>query len=78
MPVASELLPTYLSAPEWEKHHAALIALAQIAEGCSKVPLLAVVLLLFTRLLGMCFWCFLAFLFEAFVFLCIVRMNVRM
>ena len=78
VPVASELLPTYLSAPEWEKHHAALIALAQIAEGCSKVPLLAVVLLLFTRLLGMCFWCFLAFLFEAFVFLCIVRMNVRM
>ncbi|KAH1204811.1 Importin-5 [Glycine max] len=37
VPVASELLPTYLSAPEWEKHHAALIALAQIAEGCSKV-----------------------------------------
>ncbi len=37
VPVASELLPGYLSAPEWEKHHAALIALAQIAEGCSKV-----------------------------------------
>ncbi|KAG4396095.1 hypothetical protein GLYMA_19G113200v4 [Glycine max] len=37
VPVASELLPTYLAAPEWEKHHAALIALAQIAEGCSKV-----------------------------------------
>ncbi|XP_014491277.1 importin-5 [Vigna radiata var. radiata] len=37
VPVASELLPTYLSAPEWQKHHAALIALAQIAEGCSKV-----------------------------------------
>ncbi|GKD11916.1 importin subunit beta-3-like protein isoform X1, partial [Tanacetum coccineum] len=25
------------AAPEWQKHHAALIALAQIAEGCSKV-----------------------------------------
>ncbi|KAI4350353.1 hypothetical protein L6164_004815 [Bauhinia variegata] len=37
VPVASELLPTYLAAPEWQKHHAALIALAQIAEGCSKV-----------------------------------------
>lgn len=37
VPVASELLPAYLSAPEWQKHHAALICLAQIAEGCSKV-----------------------------------------
>ncbi|XP_073221997.1 uncharacterized protein [Cicer arietinum] len=37
VPVASELLPTYLAAPEWQKHHAALIALAQIAEGSSKV-----------------------------------------
>ncbi|KAL8142865.1 hypothetical protein V2J09_015897 [Rumex salicifolius] len=37
VPVASELLPAYLAASEWEKHHAALIALAQIAEGCSKV-----------------------------------------
>ena len=37
VPVASELLPGYLAAPEWQKHHAALIALAQIAEGCSKV-----------------------------------------
>ncbi|XP_074557446.1 uncharacterized protein LOC141813385 [Curcuma longa] len=39
VPVASELLPAYLAAPEWQKHHAALIALAQIAEGCSKVML---------------------------------------
>ena len=39
VPVASELLPAYLAAPEWQKHHAALIALAQIAEGCSKVLL---------------------------------------
>ncbi|KAK4788129.1 hypothetical protein SAY86_019448 [Trapa natans] len=32
-----ELFPVYLAAPEWQKHHAALIAIAQIAEGCSKV-----------------------------------------
>ncbi|KAK4740781.1 hypothetical protein SAY87_024369 [Trapa incisa] len=37
IPVASELFPVYLAAPEWQKHHAALIAIAQIAEGCSKV-----------------------------------------
>ncbi|XP_068337995.1 uncharacterized protein [Pyrus communis] len=37
VPVASEQLPTYLAAPEWQKHQAALIALAQIAEGCGKV-----------------------------------------
>ncbi|XP_065638952.1 uncharacterized protein LOC112004728 [Quercus suber] len=37
VPVASEQLPVYLAAPEWQKHHAALIALAQIAEGCAKV-----------------------------------------
>ncbi|KAI7729184.1 hypothetical protein M8C21_025858, partial [Ambrosia artemisiifolia] len=37
VPVASELLPAYLAAPEWQKHNAALVALAQIAEGCSKV-----------------------------------------
>ncbi|XP_072990943.1 uncharacterized protein [Typha latifolia] len=37
VPVASELLPAYLAAPDWKKHHAALITLAQIAEGCSKV-----------------------------------------
>lgn len=37
IPVVSELLPSYLAAPEWQKHHAALITLAQIAEGCSKV-----------------------------------------
>ncbi|KAM5575595.1 hypothetical protein ABKV19_014513 [Rosa sericea] len=28
VPVASEQLPAYLAAPEWQKHHAALIALA--------------------------------------------------
>ncbi|XP_075489372.1 uncharacterized protein LOC142528228 [Primulina tabacum] len=36
VPVASEQLQAYLAASEWQKHHAALIALAQIAEGCSK------------------------------------------
>ncbi|EPS59215.1 hypothetical protein M569_15595, partial [Genlisea aurea] len=36
-PVAAEQLPAYLSGPEWQKHLAALIAVAQIAEGCSKV-----------------------------------------
>ncbi|GMY16117.1 importin-5-like [Fagus crenata] len=37
VPVASEQLPVYLAAPDWQSHHAALIALAQIAEGCAKV-----------------------------------------
>ncbi|XP_022966144.1 importin-5-like [Cucurbita maxima] len=37
VPVASEMFPVFLAAPEWQKHHAALIALSQIAEGCSKV-----------------------------------------
>ncbi|CAN4091783.1 unnamed protein product [Withania somnifera] len=37
VPVASEQLPPYLAAPEWQKHHAALIAFAHIAEGCSKI-----------------------------------------
>ncbi|RVW50297.1 Importin-5 [Vitis vinifera] len=35
VPVASELLPAYLDVPEWQKHHATLIALAQIAKVCS-------------------------------------------
>ncbi|KAK9664646.1 hypothetical protein RND81_14G058200 [Saponaria officinalis] len=37
VPVASEVLPAFLAAPEWQKRHAALICLAQIAEGCCKV-----------------------------------------
>ncbi|KAL5074443.1 hypothetical protein RYX36_013427 [Vicia faba] len=44
VPVASELLPTYLSAPEWQKRHAALVAFAQIAEGCSKAHAASAVL----------------------------------
>lgn len=37
VPVASEVFPAFFSSPEWQKPHAALITLAQIAEGCSKV-----------------------------------------
>ncbi|XP_055819056.1 uncharacterized protein LOC129887853 isoform X2 [Solanum dulcamara] len=37
VPIASEQLVAYMAAPEWKKHHAALIAIAQIAKGCSKV-----------------------------------------
>ncbi|CAH8256820.1 unnamed protein product [Arabidopsis lyrata] len=37
VPVASEVFSGFFAASEWQKHHAALIALAQIAEGCSKV-----------------------------------------
>ncbi|KAH9728478.1 TOG domain-containing protein [Citrus sinensis] len=37
LPVASAVFPGFLAAPDWQKHHAVLIALAQIAEGCSKV-----------------------------------------
>ena len=37
---ASEILPAFISDQDWKKRHAALIALAQIAEGCSKVLLI--------------------------------------
>ncbi|KAK4736398.1 hypothetical protein R3W88_000095 [Solanum pinnatisectum] len=37
VPIASEQLAAYMAVPEWKKHHAALIAFAQIAKGCSKV-----------------------------------------
>ncbi|ESQ41994.1 hypothetical protein EUTSA_v10012502mg [Eutrema salsugineum] len=37
VPVAYRQFSAYLAASEWQKHHASLIALAQIAEGCSKV-----------------------------------------
>ncbi|CAO2829312.1 unnamed protein product [Amaranthus hypochondriacus] len=36
IPVASKFFHVYLTAPEWQKHHAALLAVAQIAYGCSK------------------------------------------
>ncbi|XP_009774428.1 uncharacterized protein LOC107769350 isoform X1 [Nicotiana tabacum] len=37
VPIAIEQLSAYVVSPEWEKRHAALVALAQIAEGSSKV-----------------------------------------
>lgn len=37
LPAASELLPVYIADQDWRKRHAALIALAQIAEGCAKI-----------------------------------------
>ncbi|KAF2535051.1 hypothetical protein F2Q68_00022330 [Brassica cretica] len=37
VPVAYQQFSAYLVASEWQKHHASVIALAQIAEGCSKV-----------------------------------------
>ena len=37
MPIATALLPQWAVDPDWKKRHAALICLAQIAEGCVKV-----------------------------------------
>eukprot|EP00850_Spirogloea_muscicola_P020012 SM000205S06219 [mRNA] locus=s205:248959:255137:+ [translate_table: standard] len=38
LPVASQLLPPYLAdQSDWRKRHAALVTLAQVAEGCAKV-----------------------------------------
>mmetsp|Transcript_8735 Transcript_8735/g.11822 ORF Transcript_8735/g.11822 Transcript_8735/m.11822 type:complete len:1130 (+) Transcript_8735:104-3493(+) len=37
LPLASQVLPGFLQDPDWKKRHAALIALSQIAEGCSKL-----------------------------------------
>lgn len=37
MPIAYALLPQWAADPDWKKRHAALICLAQIAEGCVKV-----------------------------------------
>jgi hypothetical protein len=40
VPAAAALLPAWLQdASDWRKRHAALICLAQIAEGCAKVML---------------------------------------
>eukprot|EP00899_Mesostigma_viride_P014218 jgi/Mesvir1/22798/Mv14182-RA.3 len=36
LPVAFHLLPQFLSHADWQKRHAGLIAIAQIAEGCAK------------------------------------------
>lgn len=45
VPVASEVFSGFFAATEWQKHHAALIALAQIAKGCSKVGVVSVFVL---------------------------------
>jgi len=37
VPLASALLPAMLADGDWRRRHAALICLAQIAEGCVKV-----------------------------------------
>ncbi|CAI5473246.1 unnamed protein product [Closterium sp. Yama58-4] len=37
LPVASQALPAYANDADWKKRHAALVCLAQIAEGCTKV-----------------------------------------
>ncbi|PRQ33130.1 putative TOG domain-containing protein [Rosa chinensis] len=37
VPVALKELPACFASNEWKKHNAALVALAQISEGCSKV-----------------------------------------
>jgi formylmethanofuran dehydrogenase subunit A len=37
LPITLELTQQYLAAPEWQKHHAAMITLSMIAEGCSEV-----------------------------------------
>jgi hypothetical protein len=34
---AGQLLPVWLADADWRKRHAALICLAQIAEGCEKL-----------------------------------------
>lgn len=68
VPVASELLPTFLAAPEWQKHHAALIAFAQIAEGCSKVYIIFVSGFFFQIKMPVVYFCvFNVILADAFV-----------
>eukprot|EP00898_Chlorokybus_atmophyticus_P005983 jgi/Chlat1/6386/Chrsp44S05759 len=37
LPVAAAVLPKFLGSPQWQHRHAALLALAQIAEGCSRI-----------------------------------------
>lgn len=37
VPLASQTLPIWIVDQDWRKRHAALICLAQIAEGCVKV-----------------------------------------
>ncbi|XP_062212132.1 uncharacterized protein LOC133913097 [Phragmites australis] len=37
LPVAAELLPSFFASEEWKRRHAALVTIAQIAEGSAKV-----------------------------------------
>ncbi|EGF83115.1 hypothetical protein BATDEDRAFT_33995 [Batrachochytrium dendrobatidis JAM81] len=37
LPIAFNIIPTYLSAPEWPKRHAALRCISAIGEGCLKL-----------------------------------------
>ncbi|KAF8681903.1 hypothetical protein HU200_045352 [Digitaria exilis] len=37
LPVAAELLPSFFSSEDWKRRHAALVTIAQIAEGSAKV-----------------------------------------
>nr|AAX95644.1 HEAT repeat, putative [Oryza sativa Japonica Group] len=37
LPVAAELLPSFFASEEWKRRHAALVTIAQIAEGCARV-----------------------------------------
>lgn len=39
VPLAEQALPQLMTDARWEQRHAALICLAQIAEGCAKVML---------------------------------------
>ena len=51
LPVAGQAFSTLMSSDEWHKRHAALVGLAQIAEGCEKVMKQEPVL---TELVSMC------------------------
>lgn len=39
VPLAEQALPQLMTDQRWQQRHAALICLAQIAEGCAKVML---------------------------------------
>ncbi|OIS98281.1 putative mitochondrial protein [Nicotiana attenuata] len=57
-PVAKEQLSAYLAAPDWEKRHAALLALAVISECCPKVMLTSMEELVLNYFLNMVLKCF--------------------
>eukprot|EP00842_Homolaphlyctis_polyrhiza_P004970 jgi/Hompol1/5474/HPOL_001964-RA len=37
LPIAFNIIPSYLSSPEWQKRHAALRCISAIGEGCHKI-----------------------------------------